>query len=281
MKILVTGSRGYAGIGVVPALVDQGHEVIGLDVSPLPEGYAPQANYREVVGSITDSALLAELVPGCGAIVHAALGHFQVMPERKPGQPVQRQAIDAYDVTVEGTIQLLEAMRKYNVRQMVLFSTAAVVLDHVGGPHNAVYEVRLDAQTPPKHHSFYGLAKQFQEQVAEFYARAYGLSVITFRIWVVVDGPRHLTKYGTPLEAMEFFFSPTGMVDRYDLGLACHMALQRPDITYDVFYPVAGPEPERYFDVEHLRKELRWHPRYTFAHLVRGKGVRQRERPVR
>ena len=39
MRILVTGAAGTIGRVVCPGLVDRGHEVVGLDRVPEPEGF--------------------------------------------------------------------------------------------------------------------------------------------------------------------------------------------------------------------------------------------------
>ncbi|MCC7352633.1 MAG: NAD(P)-dependent oxidoreductase [Anaerolineae bacterium] len=267
MKILVTGSRGWCGVGIVKGLLERGHEVVGLDVSPVTAGYEDRPDYREIQGDVTDQYLLASLVQGCDAVVHAAVGIFQ--SRDAPDGTLDEGNIKSYDVTVTGTLYLLEAMRQNNVRQFVLLSSAAVVLDHIAGPNRTVKEYFLDAQTPLNFSSFYGLTKLLQERLAAFYARQYNMSVVALRLWWVVDGPTYRTKNGVPLAEDTFYLSPTGMLDRYDLGEICHLALQRPDIVYEIFYPVAGPHPERYFDVERVRRELGWQPRYTFEDVVR------------
>jgi nucleoside-diphosphate-sugar epimerase len=240
---------------------------VGLDVSPLPAGYKERGDYREVQGDVTDPNLLSSLMPGCGGVVHAALGFFA--KANIPDGAFDDSVIRSFDVTVGGTVALLEVMQQHQVRQLVLLSSAAVVLDHIAGPNYTAKEYWLNAQTPPSYSSFYALAKLAQEQVAEYYARQYHMSAIALRLWWVVDGPSYRTKVGKPLAEDTFYLSPTGMLDRTDLGEVCHLALQRPDIVYDIFYPVAGPHPERYFDVGHLRQELGWEPRYTFEDVVR------------
>jgi nucleoside-diphosphate-sugar epimerase len=273
MKILFTGSRGYCGVAMVRALLEQGHEIVGLDVSPLPAGYRDQATHREVQGDITDPHLLFSLLEGCQAVVHAAISRYIPAEPRRPGDPFQDDHIQYYEANVIGTVNLLEAARQRDARQFVLISSTAVVLGHLIGPDNSVHAFRVDAHTPPNFQGPYSFVKYLQEQLCEFYARTYGLSVAVLRPCWVVDGPSGLTKFGTPLSAPgeQFPFAPTGFVDRYDLGVACHLALQRPDIVYDVFYPVAGTEPERYFDVEHIRRELGWYPRYPFADVLQSK----------
>ncbi|MCC7352635.1 MAG: NAD(P)-dependent oxidoreductase [Anaerolineae bacterium] len=274
MKILVTGSRGYCGVAMVPALLERGHEVVGLDVTPLPDGYRDRENHREVQGGITDPQLLFSLLDGCHAVVHAAIGRYVAPEPRRSDEPFQDNHIRYYDINVSGTVNLLEAARQRNARQFVLISSTAVVLGHLLGPDNSVYEFRVDAHTPPNFQGPYSFSKFIQEQFCEFYARTHGLSVTVLRPCWVVDGPSGLTKFGAPVtNPGEWFpFAPTGFVDRHDLGVACHLALQRPDIVYDIFYPVAGTEPERYFDVEHIRRELGWYPRYTFADVAPTQG---------
>jgi hypothetical protein len=51
------------------------------------------------------------------------------------------------------------------------------------------------------------------------------------------------------------------------MGEICHLALQHPEMQYEVFYPIAGPGADRFFDVAYLKKQLGWQPRYTFDDL--------------
>jgi nucleoside-diphosphate-sugar epimerase len=266
MKILVTGSRGYCGVAMVPALLDQGHSVIGLDVSPISAEHKDSAQHREVLGSFSDKVLLNELLQDCGGIVHAAIGRFRAWAQHTPGQPLNTSNMEALEITAGGTVQLLEVARQQKVRQIVLISSTAVVLEYVVDRENKAHEYMLTAQTPYRYWGIYSFSKMLQEQICEHYARTYDMSTIVLRPCWVVDGPSHSTKFGTSLSnpGESFVFAPTGFVDRYDLGLACHQALLRPDISYDIFYPVVGPRPERFFDVEHLNRELDWQPRYTF-----------------
>ncbi|MCC7352634.1 MAG: NAD(P)-dependent oxidoreductase [Anaerolineae bacterium] len=274
MKILVTGSRGYCGVAMVPTLLARGHQIVGLDVSPLPADYREEKNHREMVGSMTDVAVLAASLDGCAAVIHMALAWKrgdEVKSVPLNGKAFRDDITFAHEANVGSTVLLLEAMRQHNIRQMVFISTVAVVMDNITlGPHRPIKEIRLDAHVPPGFHDHYGLVKYLQEQVGEFYARNYSMSVIVLRPCWVVDGYSNRTKFGKPLSdpGDRFYFAPAGFVDRYDLGEACHLALQRPDIVFDIFYPAAGPQPERFFDVEHIRRELGWYPRYTFEDVV-------------
>jgi hypothetical protein len=67
MKILVTGSSGHLGEGLVRTLRQSSHEVIGLDIVASP--------FTTHVGSIADEKQVAACVAGVDAILHTATLH--------------------------------------------------------------------------------------------------------------------------------------------------------------------------------------------------------------
>jgi nucleoside-diphosphate-sugar epimerase len=66
MKILVTGSAGFIGGYVVQEMLDQGHEVIGIDnlskYGDVTRNFDNESRYRFVKGDARDSSLLEELM---------------------------------------------------------------------------------------------------------------------------------------------------------------------------------------------------------------------------
>jgi nucleoside-diphosphate-sugar epimerase len=272
VKILVTGSRGWCGLGMIPVLLEYGHEVVGLDVAPLPEGYRASPNHCELQGDIQDIGCLVSAMEGCQAVIHAVVAHFSNQtPYQVPGLPGKTLINDnflSYRVDVTGTFNIFEVARQSGIRQVVVLSSSAVIFDHITSWEDKVVHVyHVDAHSPPRYHSFYGFVKHMQEQIGLHYAQNDGMSVTILRPWWVVDGPTYRTKLGHPLAEDIHPLTPTGMLCRTDLGEICHLALQHPDIQYDIFYPVAGPWVERFFDVEHLKQVLGWIPRFTFAEL--------------
>ena len=187
-----------------------------------------------------------------------------------PGRTIEYGNILFYRTAVYGSFNVFETARQIGIHQVVNMSSAAVVFHQIiDRADGSVHECMVDADTPPCDNGFYGFTKHIQEQIAEFYAREYDMSVVTFRPWWVVDGPTCRNRYGVSLTEDTHPLSPAGLVCRYDLGEACRLALDRPDIRYDVFYPVAGPRSEHYFDVEHIQRELGWQPHHTFEELAR------------
>jgi UDP-glucose 4-epimerase len=66
MKVLVTGSSGRVGRAICVRLCRE-HEVVGLDQSP--------SSAADIVGDITDTALLKRALLGADAVVHTAAFH--------------------------------------------------------------------------------------------------------------------------------------------------------------------------------------------------------------
>ena len=289
MKILVTGNLGYCGIGIVKVLLEHGCQVTGFDRAS-PEDWVHRSNFQQVQGDITDLTAILPAMQGCDAVVHAAIGTRVLEEEfqpyslpRLPDRKIDYSNLLPFHINVTGTFLIFEAARQTGIHQIVNLSSAAVVFHHViDREDGSVHEYRLEANSPPNFRGYYGMNKHLQEQIGGFYAREYELSTITLRPWWVVDGPANRNRMGIDLTEDVHPLTPAGLVCRYDLGEAVWLALEHPEIRYDVFYPVAGPNCDRYFDVEHLERTLGWKPRYNFQELAQtwrgaGRGSRRAE----
>ncbi len=76
MRVLVTGAAGFICGYLVPELLDNGHEVIGVDnfskYGRIAKSYDDHPRYRFVEGDAKDVALLTELARECDQVVAAA-----------------------------------------------------------------------------------------------------------------------------------------------------------------------------------------------------------------
>ncbi len=118
-KILVTGGAGYIGSHTTHALLEKGHDVQVLD--DLSKGYAHNVpEGRLHVLNLRDSEGLARLFAArkFDAVVHFA-AYIAV------GESVH-EAEKYFRNNVGGSLNLLDAMRKADVRRLVFSSTAAV-----------------------------------------------------------------------------------------------------------------------------------------------------------
>jgi len=175
MKILVTGGAGFIGSHVVDTYVAAGHEVIVVDdlSTGRRENLNPKARFHRL--DITDPAL-GELIRDARPAVlnlHAA----QMDVRRSVADPL----FDAR-VNILGTINLLEAARKANVRRVLFVSS--------GG---AAYGEQEAFPAPESHPtnpvSPYGVSKRAGELYAFFYQAEYQLPFMALR-YANVYGPR-------------------------------------------------------------------------------------------
>jgi UDP-glucose 4-epimerase len=120
MKTLVTGGAGYVGSHTVRCLLDRGHSVVVYD--NLRTGHQGAIDRRAIFvrGDILAENLLASVLKdhGIEAVLHFA-GSTEVAESLlNPGLYNKEN--------VEGTLHVLKAMSRTNVKKMVFSSTAAV-----------------------------------------------------------------------------------------------------------------------------------------------------------
>ena len=175
MKVLVTGGAGFIGSHVVDAYVAAGHEVIVVDdlSTGRHENLNPRARFHQL--DITDPAVVDLVRDARPAVLnhHAA----QMDVRRSVTDPL----FDAR-VNILGTVNLLEAARKANVRRVLFVSS--------GG---AVYGEQEAFPAPESHPtnpvSPYGVSKRAGELYAFFYQAEYQLPFVALR-YANVYGPR-------------------------------------------------------------------------------------------
>ena len=144
-RILVTGGAGYIGSTAASILVDRGHDVIVFD--DLSTGHAesvdPRAEFFE--GSLLDPDALRRALVGVSAVVHFA-GKSLV------GESVEKPDL-YHHVNVDGTRNLIDAMKLFAIDRMVFSSSAAtygspatspITEDIQGSPTNPYGQSKLD-----------------------------------------------------------------------------------------------------------------------------------------
>ena len=165
MNILVTGGAGYIGSHMVQLLAERGHRVTVLD--NLSSGHAQAVEGHDLVVADIASPDLDALFStrAIDAVMHfAAL--IQV------GESVEHPA-RYYQTNVSGTLNLLDAMVRNNVKRLIFSSTAAVY----GNPT----QLPIDEEHSKLPINPYGATKWMIEQALAHYRAAYGLRSISLR----------------------------------------------------------------------------------------------------
>ncbi len=171
MNILVTGGAGYIGSAAVKALIEEGHSVVVVD--NLSKGLKRLVDAKAVFyeGDVTDRCFVEEVFSNhqFEAVLHFA-GYKAV------GESVQDPA--KYSQNIIGTITLLNAMIKHNVKKIIFSSSAAVY----GEPQY----VPVDENHPTNPTSYYGFTKLECERIIEWYGRTKGIVGVCLRYFNVI-----------------------------------------------------------------------------------------------
>jgi nucleoside-diphosphate-sugar epimerase len=176
MRILVTGGAGFIGSHIAETLIEKGHEVIVLD--DLSTGREENlahltGRFRFVRGSITDTHLLAEVMPGVQVVFHqAALGSVPRSVE---------EPRTTHDVNITGTFNVLMAARDAGVQRVVYAASSSAYGDT---PTLPKAETMLPRPLSP-----YAVSKLVGEYYCQVFTRVYGLETVSLRYFNVF-GPR-------------------------------------------------------------------------------------------
>jgi len=164
MKILVTGACGFAGKHVLTELTAAGHEAVGMDVGAAPAQLAP---HHFISANITDAdavaGIIANLAPD--ACLHLAGWSFV-------GNGNPRTVLD---VNLMGTVNLLDAFRNIRSKAHILCVSSAQVYGMTERAAPICEEEPLNPGT------FYAVSKAAADQLAQLYAKEYGLAVMIAR----------------------------------------------------------------------------------------------------
>ncbi len=292
MKIVVTGSSGHLGEGLVRVLQNTPHQVVGLDRLP--------SAFTSHVGSVADRDFVRRCLTGADTVIHAATLH-------KP-HVVTHSRQDFIDTNVTGTLNLLEEAMASGVSAFVFTSTTSVFGKALTPPPGAPATwVTDDVRPVPK--NIYGVTKTAAEELCELFHRTYKLPCILLRTSrffpEVDDDPAVRATYAdVNVKVTEYLYRRVDLQDVVDAHLlamqkaamigfgryiiSATTPFQPSDLVelrsnavrvvdrrapgYAEEYARRGwkmlPEIDRVYVNERARRELGWCPRYDFRRVV-------------
>ena len=186
MNYLVTGGAGFIGSHLVERLLAEGHRVICLD--NFDDFYDPALKRRNltqvlkdskfclVEGDLRDEDLLHKLFPEEKIEIVAHLA------ARAGVRPSIENPLLYADVNIRGTLNLLEACKKYKVRRVVFASSSSVYGNNLKVPF--AEEDPVDNPISP-----YAATKKAGELICHTYHHLYGMDIACLRYFTVY-GPR-------------------------------------------------------------------------------------------
>jgi len=183
---LVTGGAGFIGSHLVDSLLSEGNNVTAFD--NFDEFYSRDIklknisnaltfdNYQLIEGDIRNREVLDELFSSnlYDIVVHLAA---------KAGvRPSIENSVEYYDVNINGTLNILEAMRKFDVKNLIFASSSSVY-----GNNKIVPFAESDNVDNPI--SPYAATKKSGELLCHTYYHLYDFKINCLRFFTVY-GPR-------------------------------------------------------------------------------------------
>ena len=171
----MTGGAGFIGSHLVDRLAAEGYQIRIIDnlSSGRLENLAHRRDVELIIGDLKNPQDAQKAVRGVDAVFH-----FAANPEVR----VSTTNPDIhFNENVVATFNLLEAMRKNDIGQLVFASSSSVY----GEPD----EIPVDENAPLRPVSVYGASKAACEHLIHAYAKLYGFRAVVLRYANVV-GPR-------------------------------------------------------------------------------------------
>jgi len=164
LKVLVFGSAGFVGRNLVERLRKEPLELVASDLVDNPFN----GSIKYVKLNLLDRQGVLDVVKGADVVVHFAASPLTFSLEN----PAENMKIN-----VEGTLNILDAARKQDVKKVIYSSASSVV-------GNVKYSP-VDEQHPCTPKTPYAVAKRACEEYLRVYNEIYGLHYVIFRFFNV------------------------------------------------------------------------------------------------
>ncbi|MBC7408629.1 MAG: NAD(P)-dependent oxidoreductase [Arcicella sp.] len=235
-RIFFTGGTGKAGKHVISYLIEQGHSVMNVDLTPL-----NHPGVDNLIADITDSgqmfnamssyAGLAELESGNGVPKFDAVVHFAAVPRIliKPDN-------ETFRINTIGTYNVIEAAVKLGIKKIIIASSETTYgicfSDGKTNPKSLPLEEDYDVDPMDS----YGLSKVVNEKTARSFQRRSGFDIYALRIGNVIEPHEyaelfpHYFNYPELRRRNAFCY-----IDARDLGQIVDLCLKKDGLEYQIF----------------------------------------------
>lgn len=181
MKTLVTGGCGFIGSHMVDRLLNEGHKVSVID--NLSTGRLKNLDHQKGnpklsvhIHSITEYDAILPLFEGVDQVYHLAALADIVPSIEKP--------MEYHNSNVNGTISVLEACRKHNVKRVIYAASSSCY--GIPDTYPTSEKAPIRAQYP------YAVTKYLGEEYCLYWHKVYNMNITTMRFFNVF-GPRSRT----------------------------------------------------------------------------------------
>ena len=149
MKVLVTGSEGYLGALLVPVLLEQGHEVKGVDTGYYKSGYLYNADgYSPETLAKDIRHLTVDDLRGHDAVVH--------MAELSNDPLGELDASVTYEINHRGTMHVANAAKTAGLKGFIYMSSCSI--------YGMATNAEVTEETQPNPQTAYAICKRLCER---------------------------------------------------------------------------------------------------------------------
>lgn len=168
LRIIVTGGSGFLGHHLIRAFVKAGHLVRNIDLRSNPE-------FETVLADVRDQNKMNEVLRDADVVFHLA-------SLIEAGESVKDPA-RYFDNNVMGTLSVLEAMRRNQIKRFIFSSSAAIYGEPMRTP------ISEDDRTLPINP--YGITKLAMEGLLRSYVESYGFTGMALRYFNLYGPEEH------------------------------------------------------------------------------------------
>ena len=176
MKMLVTGVAGFLGSAMAQRLLEDGHEVHGLDDLSTGKEEAIPKGVEFELGDMLDRPKLWTLLQDVECVYHLAA---KVAVQESILYPREYNSTN-----VGGTVSVMEAMRDVGVKRVVFTSSGAVYGAQKTQP---LHELMVPSPDSP-----YAVSKLSAEYYVKTIGQLWGIETVTLRIFNAYGPGQHL-----------------------------------------------------------------------------------------
>lgn len=219
-RMMVTGGSGKVGHWVIKHLLEEGYDVVNVDLR------APaEALCRHLTTDLTDLGQVIDAfsphssgnrAPYDGVIHMAAIPR----PQMHPNSEVWR-------VNTLSTYNVLEACGLLGIRKVVLGSSESSYGMCFANEFFEPKYLPVDEAHPQLPEDAYGLSKVVNETTAAMFHRRDGTQILSYRIGNVLAPEEHdriKARFAHPEERLRILWS---YIDARDLAIACRLGIER------------------------------------------------------
>ncbi|EEF42994.1 cinnamoyl-CoA reductase, putative [Ricinus communis] len=181
--VCVTGANGFIGSWLIQTLLQHGYTTIHASIYPASDpshlfhlisssSHGDIINLKLYEADLLDYDAICKAVEGCQGVFHVA----SPCTLEEPKDPEKELVLPA----VQGTINVLEAARKFKVRRVVLTSSISALVPNPNWPAGKVFDESswTDLDYCKSRQKWYPVSKSLAEKAAWEFAEKHGMDVV-------------------------------------------------------------------------------------------------------